>query len=182
MGHKTLESKSKELAFLLRHDKSYKFDSSGYRDVSDLIKNYGFTKDELIEIVASDSKERYEFSKDYQKIRARQGHSVPGINPDLSELLPPPVLYHGTATCFLNSIFKNGIMKQSRNHVHLSADYNTAIKVGARHGNPIVLKINSEQMALDGIKFWKSANNVWLTEYIDSKYFSISENPTSEKP
>lgn len=176
MGHKTLETKSKELAFLLRHDKSYNFDSSGYRDVSDLIKNHGYTKSELIEIVESDNKGRYEFSEDNRKIRARQGHSVSGINPDLAELLPPPILYHGTATCFLDSIFKKGIMKQSRNHVHLSAEYTTAIKVGSRHGNPIVLKIDSEQMSKDGIKFWKSANNVWLTDYVDPKYFVISEN------
>ena len=177
MGHKTLETKSKELAFLLRHDKSYNFDSSGWREVSDLIKNHAYTKSELIEIVELDNKGRYEFSSDLQKIRARQGHSVPGINPDLSELIPPSTLYHGTATCFLDSIFKKGIMKQSRNHVHLSADYSTAIKVGSRHGNPIVLKIDTLRMVNDGIKFWKSTNDVWLVDYIDPKYFIISENP-----
>ena len=173
MGHKTLETKSKELAFLLRHDRSYNFDSSGWREVSDLIKNHAYTKSELIEIVSSDNKGRYEFSADFQKIRARQGHSISGINPNLSELIPPPVLYHGTATSFLDSIFKNGIMKQSRNHVHLSADYETAVKVGSRHGNPIVLKVESEKMSEDGIKFWRSANNVWLTDYIDPKYIEI---------
>ena len=46
-----LNNKSKRLAYLLRHDKEYKFDISGWRKVSDLIENHGFVLEELNEII-----------------------------------------------------------------------------------------------------------------------------------
>ena len=76
MGHSTIITRGKELAFLLRHDKEYKFDKHGWREVSDLIKNHHYTMDELNEIVETNDKKRYEFSEDKKKIRARQGHSI----------------------------------------------------------------------------------------------------------
>ena len=170
-----LDSKSKNLAFLLRHDKSYNFPKpDGWREVSDLIRNHGFTRRELDEIVSTDKKGRYEFDQVKNRIRALQGHSIPGIEPDITELLPPPILYHGTSSRFINSILKLGILKQSRNHVHLSADIDTARNVGMRHGGSVViLKINTESMVKDGIKFWKSRNGVWLSKDIEPKYFEI---------
>ena len=33
----------KKLSCLLRHDKSYAFDEHGWREVSDLVANHGFT-------------------------------------------------------------------------------------------------------------------------------------------
>lgn len=42
MGHSTIITRGKELAFLLRHDKEYKFDKHGWREVSDLIKNHHY--------------------------------------------------------------------------------------------------------------------------------------------
>ena len=62
-------------------------------------------------------KKRYEFNSDKTKIRARQGHSI-DINVDLKETTPPNILYHGTATRFLESIYEYGINKGTRNHVH----------------------------------------------------------------
>ena len=56
-----LVKKGKHLSFLLRHDKEYQFDKHGYREVKDLVKNHGFTKQELIEIVETNDKQRYEF-------------------------------------------------------------------------------------------------------------------------
>ncbi len=66
---------------------------------------------------------------------------------------------------------KEGIKKQRRNYVHLSQNENIAIMVGKRHGTPFVIQINAKQMSEDGIKFYQSKNKVWLTEYIDPKYF-----------
>lgn len=173
MGHNTITSLGKRLSYLLRHDRDYNFPESGFREVSDLIKEHGFTKAILEELVISDNKGRYEFNSDHSKIRAVQGHSLPNINPGLTSSIPPDVLYHGTTTRFLSSIFKNGIEKRTRNHVHLSSDKDTAIKVGSRHGDPIVLKINSAKMVEDGIEFYISKNNVWLVDFVDSKYIEI---------
>lgn len=173
MGHNTITSLGKRLSYLLRHDRDYNFPESGFREVSDLIKNHGFTKDNLEELVASDSKGRYEFNSDHSMIRAVQGHSLPNIHPDLIKTTPPDILYHGTATRFLNSIFKSGVKKGTRNYVHLSSNKDTAAKVGSRHGDPIVLKINSAKMVDDGAEFFVSKNGVWLVDFIDPKYIEI---------
>ena len=130
---KDLIKKGKHLSFLLRHDTEYKFDEHGYREVSDLINNHSYTKQELEEIVETNDKKRYEFNSNHTKIRARQGHSIE-INVDLKEATPPDSLYHGTATRFLESIFKEGLKKMNRNHVHLSENVNhTHLKEGACH-------------------------------------------------
>lgn len=176
------KEKSKELAYLLRHDKNYDFKKpEGWRVVDDLIKNHGYTKKELEDIVKNDSKGRYEFNTYHTKIRALQGHSIPGIEPDLSECTPPSILYHGTSSRFLSSIFENGITRQSRNHVHLSEDIDTAKTVGSRHGGKtVILRIDTEKMQEDGIKFFKSKNNVWLCQDINPKYFRV-DNYEKEK-
>lgn len=166
-----LVKKGKYLSFLLRHDKKYQFDEHGYREINDLIENHGFTKQEIFEIVETNDKQRYEFDLTKTKIRARQGHSVE-INVDLLEKLPPDVLFHGTAIRFLESIKEKGILKMSRNYVQLSENFDTAIEVGKRHGKPVVLGVDTKKMREDGIKFYLSNNNVWLTEFVDSKYIS----------
>lgn len=169
MGHENLITKGKKLSFLLRHDKEYDFDRNGWRDTSDLIKNHGYTMKELEEIVETNDKKRYEFSDDKKKIRARQGHSI-NVDVELEEKIPPKILYHGTATRFLESIYKNGINSGSRIYVHLSDNEETAKKVGSRHGTPFVLKINAKKMYDDGIVFYLSNNGVWLTQFVDKKY------------
>lgn len=169
MGHSTIITRGKELAFLLRHDKNYQFDRHGWRDVSDLIKNHHYTMNELQEIVDTNDKKRYEFSEDKKKIRARQGHSI-NVDVELKEVTPPDVLYHGTATRFLESIYKNGIIRGTRQHVHLSPTEEIATSVGKRHGTPFVLKIDTKRMVEDGLTFYLSNNDVWLTYFIDKKY------------
>ena len=161
------------LAFLLRHDKNAfdagLIDSNGWRNVSELVKEHGYTKQILEEIIDTNDKKRYEFNLDKSKIRARQGHSIP-VDVDLKETVPPPVLYHGTATRFLDSIYEKGIVSGSRLYVHLSSNEETAKKVGMRHGIPYILKVDTEKMHEDGYKFYISNNMVWLTEKVPTKY------------
>ena len=169
---KALVHKGKRLSYLLRHDQSYTFDAHGYREVSDLIQNHGYTMEELLEIVAMNNKKRYEFNEDKTRIRARQGHSV-DVNVDQRECVPPDILFHGTTTRFLDSILKTGINKGTRLHVHLSPDEETAVRVGERHGSPVVLRINARQMHDDGHKFYLSNNGVWLTDFVAPNYLII---------
>ena len=131
--------KSKRLAFLLRHDEEYQFDEHGWREVSDLIANHGYTMELLDEIVKTNIKKRYEYSEDKSKIRARQGHSI-NVDVELKETTPPDILYHGTAETMVPAILKEGIIKVSRLHVHLSQTEETAVNVGKRHGKPTILK------------------------------------------
>ena len=44
-------------------------------------------------------------------------------------MIPPEILYHGTATKFLESIREKGILKRNRQYVHLSSDIETAKNV-----------------------------------------------------
>lgn len=163
----------KQLSFLLRHDsKAFSnglIDKHGWRKVSELVKDHNYTKDLLDDIVKTNNKQRYEYNEDETLIRARQGHSIK-VDVNLSEITPPDILYHGTATRFLDSILEKGIVKGNRLHVHLSKDEETATTVGARHGKPYVLKIDAKKMHEDGIKFYLSNNNVWLTDFVDVKY------------
>lgn len=88
----------------------------------------------------------------------------------MKEVIPPDILYHGTAETTLSAIMNEGIIKGGRLHVHLSQTEETALNVGKRHGKPVVLRINAGQMNQDGIKFYLSNNGVWLTEYVSPKY------------
>ena len=164
-----LIQRGKKLSYLLRHDTSYAFDEHGWRKVSDLVANHGFTMEDLREIVANNNKQRYEFSNDMTRIRARQGHSIQ-VNVELEEATPPDILYHGTSKDFAGSIMKQGILKGKRLYVHLSTTVEMAAKVGQRHGEPVVLAIDAKRMHEGGIKFFLSRNGVWLTEFVDANY------------
>lgn len=161
---------SRRLAYLLRHDKDYTFDEQGYREVDNLIAEHGFTIDVLEAVVALNDKQRFEFNADKTKIRARQGHSVT-VDVGLKETMPPAVLYHGTADKYIGSILADGLDKGTRLHVHLSADFGTALNVGRRHGRPVVLTIDTAAMFADGLKFYLSNNGVWLTDSVAPRYF-----------
>lgn len=125
--------------------------------------------DTLKLIVDTDDKKRYSFNQNFTKIRANQGHSIK-VDLRLTEKIPPNELYHGTATRFLDSIMNEGITKQSRQYVHLSKDIDTAIKVGKRHGKVVILVLDTLKMYQDGIKFYLSDNDVWLTDYVNPQY------------
>lgn len=173
MHKKDVIKMGKHLAWLLRHDKqSFQdgiIDKNGWRPTSELVKEHGYTKELLDEIVDTNDKQRYEYNNDKSRIRARQGHSIP-VDVGLTEAEPPKTLYHGTYTRVLESIYKHGILKGGRMYVHLSKDRETALKVGSRHGTPYILEIDAEQMYKDGVKFYVSNNGVWMTERVDSKY------------
>ena len=86
--------------------------------------------------------------------------------------MPPEALYHGTVERFLPSIFKDGLVRGKRHHVHLSTDTDTARKVGARRGQPLILTVDARRMYQDGYKFLLSANGVWLTDSVPPAYLS----------
>lgn len=168
---KNIKKRSKTLSFLLRHNPDFvnpRYDIYGWVDVDRIIKNTNFTLEELKEIVNYDT--RYEFNKDGSKIRAFHGHSIDGII-YTNESIPPKILYHGTSLKGYEDIINSGFIKgMSRVQVHLSISKENAIKIGQRHGKPIVLFIDTETMLKDGFKFFKSGDGVWLTNDIPTKY------------
>lgn len=168
---------SKFLSLVLRHKPEtiqIKLDENGWVSVGELIEklnNNGKEIDfEILEyVVTTNSKKRFAFNQDKTKIRASQGHSLQ-IDLKYEPINPPEILYHGTSERFLDSILKSGIEKKNRQHVHLSFDIETALKVGQRHGKPVTLEIQAKNMNKNGHKFYLSENNVWLTEYVPIEY------------
>lgn len=179
----SMKKLSKFLCLILRHKPEVvgiTLDEHGWVDVDTLLaavcKSGKKIDRELLEqIVREDEKKRYTFSEDGKKIRAAQGHSL-SVDLELKEQIPPEILYHGTSTRFLDSIFKNGLLPQSRQYVHLSKDFETAVKVGARHGNAIVLCVEAGNMHRDGHAFYLSENGIWLTKKVPAAYLSIEGN------
>lgn len=167
------------ISLILRHKPeavNIKLDESGYAKVDELIKGINDTGrkidfETLKKIVKEDKKGRYSFNHSLTLIRANQGHSV-NVKVPLTEIHPPELLYHGTATKSVDSILKNGLNPMSRLHIHLSKDVETALQVGRRHGKPVLLKIDAETMWMDGHKFYLSENEVFLAYHIPSKYIS----------
>lgn len=170
---------SKFLSLLLRHDPAeigLALSADGWARVSDLIelsrgRRVEFNRELLAEVVRSNDKQRFELSADGEYVRARQGHSIE-IDLGFQSLAPPDVLYHGTALRFLESIFASGLQKQSRQHVHLSRDPETAMKVGQRHGSPVVLRVDARRLHAVGGEFFLSSNGVWLTDAVPARYLS----------
>lgn len=169
--NKNLIKQSKHLSYLLRHQKEEpQIDDNGYALVKEVLQ---YLKDvslnDLKLIVENNDKKRFEFSKDFSKIRAVQGHTI-NVDVELNEQIPPKILYHGTYTKAIPLIKKNGINKMKRLYVHLTENINIAKDNGKRFGNPCVIIVDTEQMSKDGIKFFKSKNNIWLTNFVDTKY------------
>lgn len=173
-----LTDTSKFLSLILRHKPEtigIKLDEHGWADVSELIsgisKTRPFDMKMLEEIVRTDSKQRYSFNEDKTLIRANQGHSIP-VDVELEKKTPPEFLYHGTGEKFVSSIDKEGLLSKSRLYVHLSKDTDTAVKVGSRHGKPVVYRVEAGKMADDGYEFFLSVNGVWLTKAVPAEYLS----------
>lgn len=173
-------STSKFLSLILRHQPEVigmQLDDEGWLDIDQLILNANkhgrsLTLELLHEVVAQNDKKRFALSDDGLRIRASQGHSIDGIELNLQPVVPPSLLYHGTVANFLSSIRAQGLLKRTRNHVHLSADTETARRVGARRGKPIILCIDAGRMHTDGYQFFVSANQVWLTETVPPGYIA----------
>ncbi|MEP2777659.1 MAG: RNA 2'-phosphotransferase [Luteolibacter sp.] len=170
---------SRVMSLVLRHDPGsigLSLDDNGWALINELIVCLncdGKRVDrELIEtIVLNSDKQRFRISDDGRMIRANQGHSV-AIDLKLKEKSPPKWLYHGTAAQSMRSIEREGLIKGTRQHVHLSMDKDTAKKVGARHGKPVVLEVAAQMLEQHGHRFYQADNGVWLTDHVPPDYLN----------
>lgn len=176
------KKKSKFLSLILRHRPEViglSLDENGWASVEELLGkttrgHIQLTFEEVKEVVDTNDKKRFAFSDDFTMIRANQGHSLK-VDLKLEEKTPPGLLYHGTAVQNLDSIKAQGLVKGQRHHVHLSADKETAVKVGGRHGKPVVLTIAAMNMYQSGVKFYQSENGVWLTDQVAVQFIEVPQ-------
>jgi putative RNA 2'-phosphotransferase len=181
MSPKDQVKTSKFLSLMLRHEPErfgLKLDTAGWVSVSDLLQavnangvsnGVSLNLEQLQHIVATSDKKRFAFNEDNTRMRASQGHSVE-VDLQYSPQVPPELLYHGTATRFLDSIREKGLLKMERHHVHLSAETSVTVQVGARHGKPALLTIRASEMHRAGHVFFLSANGVWLVEQVPPQF------------
>ncbi|MEX6493399.1 RNA 2'-phosphotransferase [Fusobacterium animalis] len=169
------------ISLILRHKPEtidLKLDKNGWANTKELIEKINKSGREidfktLERIVNENNKKRYSFNDDKTKIRAVQGHSIE-VDLELKEVVPPAILYHGTAFKNLENIKKQGIKKMNRQYVHLSADIETAKNVATRHsGKYIILEIDTDSMLKANYKFYLSENKVWLTDFVPSKFIKF---------
>ena len=180
LDEKSLVKRSKYLARHLRHQPEalgLTLDPGGWVAVDALLaamRRHGIelSRAQLDEIVARNNKQRFSFDETGTRIRANQGHSIP-VDLQLAPATPPDALYHGTSKATIGPILREGLQKMRRQHVHLSRDKATAIKVGSRHGAPIVLLVDAAAMARDGYRFFLSDNGVWLTDHVPPQYLRV---------
>ena len=131
-----------------------------------------FTRDEFGAVVKACEKQRFAIDDSGTKVRANQGHSTE-VELRFEPAEPPAELYHGTADRNLAVILRDGLLKMSRHHVHLSPDTQTAAKVGSRHGKPVILIVDAATMRADGHIFYCSANGVWLVDSVPPQYLRV---------
>ena len=173
---------SRFLSYVLRHapeEADLTMDRQGWVEVERLLANaperLGLDRRLLNEVVATSDKQRFAFSPDRKRIRANQGHSV-DVDLGLEPEAPPDVLYHGTATRFLDGILAEGLRPGDRHDVHLSTSVETAREVGARYGTPAILAVDAADLHRGGHEFRRSANGVWLTGHVPASH--LRRQPT----
>jgi putative RNA 2'-phosphotransferase len=177
-----MEKVSKFLSLVLRHkpeEVGIALDKEGWVDVAVLLEamaRHGTVvlRAELEEVVASSDKKRFALSADGLKIRANQGHSV-NVDLGLVPVRPPEILFHGTATRFIEAIRRDGLQRMQRQYVHLCQDETTASNVGERHGKLAMLKVRAGGMHRAGLLFYRSENGVWLTDAVPPAYIEFPD-------
>ncbi len=167
---------SKFLSLVLRHDPGkvgLSLDAGGWADVAEIVARAGFptSAQAIAEVVRDSDKQRFSLSADGARIRANQGHSI-DVDLGLTPVDPPEVLFHGTAEKNVAAILADGLRPMKRQHVHLSGDSETALKVGQRHGRPHILLVQAGRMVAEGHVFFRSVNGVWLSGPIAPGYLS----------
>ncbi|MGI6200001.1 MAG: RNA 2'-phosphotransferase [Christensenellales bacterium] len=170
------------LCKLLRHQPELahlQMDKHGWVSVNNLIagvnahSQFRLDRQRLTALVQADKKGRYRFDETGARIKCCQGHSIPWVEPELTDGPPPDVLYHGTTQQAWESIRRTGaILKMKRHGVHMQSDAQKAWASATRHRRqtPVLLAIDARAMAQDGMVFGVSDNQVWCTERVPIAY------------
>jgi 2'-phosphotransferase len=174
---------SKKLSKTLRHaavQMKLKIGSDGYVMLDELLRHQmfrGTTVDAIRSIVESSDKKRFELTEidGILFIRAAQGHSLKCIDDEelLVEVLDSadiPICVHGTYKKFLPLIMDSGLNRMKRNHIHMAGGIPEEDEVisGMRKSCEVVLHIDVKAAMEAGIRFFKSSNDVILTQGLNN--------------
>ena len=193
---------SRSLAWLLRHNaesEGFTFLEGGYLRVEDVLRHQrftGFTVTDVEEVVRDNDKQRFAImAGDDGKllIRANQGHSISNVTVEMEEITAPAdeatKVIHGTNFKAWNEIQNTGLSRMKRNHIHFAAGEpgSEGVISGMRACAQVCIYIDLHKAMEDGIKFFRSANNVILSPGDESgvimpKYFKQVKNVKTNQP
>jgi putative RNA 2'-phosphotransferase len=177
---------SKFLALILRHQPErfgLELDREGWAPLSRVVEtleelpNFRWAdRSDIVRVVqegTGNDKRRFEIQDD--RIRARYGHSL-DRRIQYTPAQPPRMLYHGTSPEALETIRHEGLRPVGRQYVHLSADRETAIAVGARHtAQPVVVTVRAAAASDAGIAFFHPEKRVYLAEPIPPTFLDLDD-------
>ncbi|XP_067938001.1 tRNA 2'-phosphotransferase 1-like [Watersipora subatra] len=167
---------SKLLSYTLRHGaekEGLTISDCGFVSIADILshsKFRGFTFEDITKVVEENDKQRFSIlEKDGSSyIRANQGHSIPVPNLDIVQLKEGelPFAIHGTYDKCINTIKKMGLSKMKRQHIHMAVSEpgESGVISGMRKSCDYIVTVDIARAQADGLKFFRSANNVILTE------------------
>jgi putative RNA 2'-phosphotransferase len=169
---------SKTISRALRHapeEYGLTLDKEGWVAVADLLRALHshnrwsrVSEDDLAAIMAQSDKQRFEIRDD--RIRAYYGHSILE-RVERETTVPPEILYHGTTAQAAAAIRVEGLKPMKRQHVHLSADQQTARIVALRRtGQPVILRVAAGEAHQKGIKFYLGNESIWLADTIPAQF------------
>ncbi|KAI8358422.1 phosphotransferase KptA/Tpt1 [Blakeslea trispora] len=189
MSHETTRI-SKLLSYILRHGavkEKIAISSDGYVSINELLQHPKFknvTMEQIQFVVDNNDKKRFELAQpaaDEYLIRASQGHSLKTVASDnLLDLITAPLktpVIHGTTRKAWELIKQKGLSTMNRNHIHFAIGLpgDAKVKSGIRKTSDIFIYINVEKAKNDGILFYKSNNDVILSDgkqgLISPEYF-----------
>lgn len=186
---KRLDKLSKQLSYYLRHkpeDIGLTMDKEGWVRIEQLLSNWPngqLLLADLHEIVKTDSKGRYVIQTarttngPIPMIRAAQGHSTPIVSDmKFAVVTPPKLLYHGTSVESIQAIREKGLLPGSRILVHLTDCKETAVKVGARHGQSVTLVVNAQALSESGYDVYQADNGVYLMLWVPPSFINFPAN------
>ncbi|PWV10402.1 putative phosphotransferase [Trypanosoma cruzi] len=171
---------SKTLTRILRHaaDKmGIPVSSGGFVHVDHILRCKPFCNDPLALshialVVHTNDKKRFKMAYDDHHrlyIRANQGHSLAGIDPELRRIesaTEMPAAIHGTYYSAWKEICACGYLStMTRQHIHFSRGLisDHCVISGMRSNVEVLLYLDVAKVLADGIELWESENGVLLT-------------------
>lgn len=153
-------------------------DEQGWASVAKLVeqmnKNGFAISTDMLDYVVASAAQRFTYNDDKTRIKASEWYAPHTVSAGFTPQQPPAVLYHGTGKRSVPSILSKGIDKRTRQHVHLSADKETALASAQRHGLPYLFVVAAAEMHRDGHSFYFADNKVWLTHHVPAQYLQLA--------
>lgn len=135
------------------------------------------SESDLHNMIRVAAKQRHELRDG--RIRALYGHST-SRRIEKAAKEPPEILYHGTDVRAASLILLEGLKPMARQHVHLSADEETARAVGMRKGrHPSILVVHAGDAWRSGVVFYEGNESVWVADHVPPTFISLVAHPAT---